>query len=72
LSQKDFIGLKELENDVLKLGEIMKPLSSAHTQSAEDSKAPSEEGGRPAKEEEEKAEKTQAKEESLDETAGGS
>ena len=77
ISQKDFIGLKELENNVLKLGEIMQPLSSAYTQTAEgakqeDSQAPTEEGGRPKKEQEEKTEETQAKEESLDKTAGGS
>ena len=68
LSQKDFMGLKELENDVLKLGEIMKPLSSAYTNNGEDS----EESGRPQKDQEEKTEETQAKEESLDKTAGGS
>jgi len=32
LSQKDLINLKELENDALKLTEILKPLSSAYTQ----------------------------------------
>ena len=31
LTQRDFINLKDLENDVLKLGEKMKPLSSAFT-----------------------------------------
>lgn len=67
-TQRDFLSLKELENDVLKLGEKMKPLSSGFTQSAADS----DEGGRPKKEQEEKAEGTQAKEESLDKTAGGS
>ena len=66
-TQRDFINLKDLENDVLKLGEKMKPLSSAFTQSGE-----AEEGGRPEKEQEEKTEGTQAKEESLDKTAGGS
>lgn len=82
-TQKDFINLKDLENDVLQLGEKMKPLSSAHTQSAPDAKndstdvnnkpeASEEEGGRPKKDQEEKAEGTQAKEESLDKTAGGS
>lgn len=32
LNQKDLIGLKELENDVLKLGEKLIPLSSSYTQ----------------------------------------
>ena len=72
-TQRDFINLKDLENDVLKLGEKMKPLSSAFTQSAaEGSGAPTDDGGRPRKEQEEKTETTQAKEESLDKTAGGS
>ena len=68
-TQRDFINLKDLENDVLMLGEKMKPLSSAFTQSAN---GESEEGGRPAKEQEDKTEETIAKEESLDKTAGGS
>ena len=69
-TQRDFVNLKDLENDLLKLGERMKPLSSAYTQSA--AGAEGEEGGRPEKEQEEKTEETQAKEESLDRTAGGS
>jgi hypothetical protein len=60
-----------LENDVLKLGDMMKPLSSAYTQSEQGSEEPKE-GGRPQKEQEEKTEETQAKEKSLDKTAGGS
>ena len=72
ISQRNFVGLKELENDVLKLGEIMKPLSSAFTQGGEESNAPTDEGGRPKKEGADKADTTIAKEESLDETAGGS
>ena len=73
-TQRDFLSLKELENDVLELGEKMKPLSSGFTQSADGAAAKSdeEEAGRPKKEQEEKAEGTQAKEESLDKTAGGS
>ena len=70
-TQRDFIGLKDLENDVLKLGERMKPLSSAFTQSGDEGKE-DEEGGRPKKEQEEKTEETQTKEKSLDKTAGGS
>jgi hypothetical protein len=69
-TQREFLSLKELENDVLRLGEKMKPLSSGFTQS--NNGADEEESGRPKKEQEEKAEGTQAKEESLDKTAGGS
>ncbi len=48
----------------------MKPLVSGFAQSGE---APTDdEGGRPKKEQEKKAEGTQAKEKSLDKTAGGS
>jgi hypothetical protein len=70
-TQREFLSLKELENEVLKLGDKMKPLVSGFNSSGED---PSSEGeaGRPEKEQEEKAEGTQAKEKSLDKTAGGS
>ena len=67
-TQRDFINLKDLENDVLELGEKMKPLSSAFTQTSDES----EEGGRPGKDQEDKTEETIAKEDSLDKTAGGS
>ena len=33
INQKDLVGLKELENDVLKLGEKLIPLSTSYTQS---------------------------------------
>jgi hypothetical protein len=48
-TQRDFIGLKDLENDVLKLGEKMKPLSSAFTQAGGEGKDDGE-SGRPKKE----------------------
>ena len=46
INQKDLIGLKELENDVLKLGEKLIPLSSSYTQASgsEDPKKDEEEG----------------------------
>lgn len=82
-SQKDILNLKDLENDVLKLGEKLIPLSSAYTQSAS-AQSSSEtdaskttvtvenpEGGRPQKEQEEKAEKTIRNETSLDNQTGG-
>ena len=69
-TQREFLSLKELENDVLELGEKMKPLVSGFAQSGE---APTDdEGGRPKKEQEKKADGTKAKEKSLDKTAGGS
>ena len=68
LSQKDLINIKDLENDVLKMGEKLKPLQTAYTQSGSDT----EESGRPKKKEEEKAEQTHKNEESLDRTGGGS
>lgn len=61
LSQKDLVNIKYLENNVLKLSELLIPLSSAYTQNAESNKT-----GRPQKAQEEKAPKTLQNEESLD------
>lgn len=65
LSQRDIVNLKELENDVLKLGEKLIPLSSSYTQSSDNAI------GRPKLDDSEKAEKTIKNEESLDNQAGG-
>ena len=65
LSQRDIVNLKELENDVLKLGEKLIPLSSSYTQSSDNPT------GRPKLDDSEKAEKTIKNEESLDNQAGG-
>jgi hypothetical protein len=65
LSQRDLGNLKDLENDTLKLGEKLKPLSSAYTQSASGG-----DPGAPAKPTEEKAPKTIQNEESIDKTGG--
>ena len=65
LSQRDIVNLKELENDVLKLGEKLIPLSSSYTQSSDSAV------GRPKLDDSEKAEKTIKNEESLDNQAGG-
>ena len=89
LTQKDLVNIKDLENNVLKLGDKLKPLSTSYTQSnsgkegeeeAGDGKTSKEkpvetdidEGGRPKKKEDEKADKTRKNEESLDKTGGGS
>jgi len=51
LSQRDLSNLKELENDVLRLPETLRPLHSAFTQSANsDSAGATDEGGAPKKE----------------------
>ena len=60
LSQKDLSNLTELENDALKLGEKLLPLSSAYTQSG------SGQVGRPSLPVEDKSPKTIQNEESLD------
>ena len=65
LSQKDLGNVKDLENDVLKLSDKLKPLSSSYTQSSSDNKA-----GAPEKSPEEKAPKTIQNEESLDRQGG--
>lgn len=94
LSQRDIVNVKDLENDVLKLGDKLKPLSTSYTQSNSNSKNEEEEGddktgddktqkkevtdtdtdegGRPKKKEEDKAEKTIENEKSKDKTGGGS
>ena len=58
LSKKDLINIKELENEALKLTEVLKPLSSSYTQSGE--------VGRPKLPLDEKSPKTIQNEESID------
>ena len=58
LSVKQLDDLKDLENDVLKLGEKLIPLETSYTQSAGASGAETGKVGRPALAEEEKSEKT--------------
>lgn len=65
LSQQEFVNIKELENEVMKLQEKLIPLSSAYTQSAG-----SGEVGAPAKKVEEKSPKTIQNEDSLDRQGG--
>jgi hypothetical protein len=83
LSQKDLGNLKDLENDVLKLGEKLIPPSTSYTQGAEgaDDKEDNggkkvetdiDKGGRPGKEDSEKADTTLKKDKSLDKNGGGS
>ena len=63
LSQKQLVDIKNLENDVLNMDEVLVPLSTAYTQSTG-------QVGRPAKDDADKSDKTIANEESLDK--GGS
>lgn len=63
ISQKELSNVKDLENDVLKLGEKLIPLVTSYTQSAE--------GGRPTKEGTEKAPKTIQNEKAKDNQTGG-
>ena len=67
-SQNDINNIKDLENDVLKLNEKLRPLSTAYTQTQDSNQ--NTEGGAPEKEIEEKAPKTIQNKESLDK--GGS
>ncbi len=55
INQKDFVSLKDLENDLLKLHDRLRPLATSYTQSADSS---ADEGGRPSKTAEQKSEKT--------------
>lgn len=61
LSQRDLSNIKDLENDLLKLGDKLKPLSSAYTQSG---------GAELGKADSEKSPKTIQNEESLDKQGG--
>lgn len=65
LSQRDLCNLKDLENNVLKLSEVLIPLQSAFTQSSNSNNP-----GAPVKDAQDKAEKTIKNQESLDK--GGS
>lgn len=58
LGQRDLINVKDLENNVLKLGDRLKPLATSYTQSGSDPKS-EKEGGEPSEGEE--AEKPAAK-----------
>ena len=64
-SQRDLNNVKGLENSILQLGDKLKPLSSAYTQSGSSS-----ESGAPKKEADEKAPTTLEKEQSLDNQGG--
>ena len=86
MTQRDLINIKDLENDVLKLGDRLKPLQTSYTQSADGSDGEDggedpkgkpvetdiDEGGRPKLKEDKKSDKTHKNEESLDKTGGGS
>lgn len=68
LSQKDLVNIKNLENKVLKLSELLVPLSSAYTGGAQASDSSA---GRPELEEKDKSDKTIKNEESLDKQSKG-
>lgn len=65
MSQRDLSNIKDLENNLLELGDKLKPLNSAYTQSSN-----SNEVGAPQKKAEEKSPKTLQNEESLDKQGG--
>lgn len=64
LSQRDLVNVKNLENDVLKLEDILIPLQTAYTQTSDGA-------GRPEKEDTEKTPKTIKNEESQEKTGQG-
>ncbi len=67
LSQKELCNIKELENDVLKLDKILKPLSSSYTQSGD---GETNKPGAPEKPLEQKEDKTIRNEEAIDNQGG--
>ena len=76
LNQKDLVNLKDLENDVLKLGEKLVPPANSFTggKAGGMTGEGGEEGGRPDKSEDEKKDQTIKNEESIEKskTQGGS
>lgn len=71
ITQKDLVNLKHLENDMLGLGDLLKPLSTSYTQSGEGANGKTDgEPGAPSKPTEEKNETTIVKETSKDNTGG--
>lgn len=66
ISQKELSSLKELENDVLELEEVLRPLSSSWTQSSSGDGA-----GRPKKEASEMSPKTEANQKAIDNQGQG-
>lgn len=71
LSQKDLIDIKELENDVLKLQEILIPLQSSYTLSGKQTNTKDEDaGGRPPLDDIEKTDKTKQNEISAEKRGG--
>lgn len=67
LSQRQLTNIKELENDVLKLKDILLPLESSYTQSADGTDGTT---GAPTKKLEEKSKKTIDNEKSIDKQGG--
>lgn len=61
--QSDIVGTSFIENEIMNLDEIMKPLQSSHTQSSKDKEE--KEFGAPEKKDEEKEDRTLENEESL-------
>jgi hypothetical protein len=64
--------VKDLENQVLKLNDRLKPLATAYTQSAKSPSTSTDEGGRPELKESQKTEETIKVQQSNDKTGGGS
>lgn len=58
ISQKDLLNIKDVENEMLELGDKLIPLSTSYTQSGK--------VGAPKKDNSEKSEKTEQNQESLD------
>lgn len=66
INQRELTSLKSLENDVLKLGDILTPLSSSFTQSSNSGEG----AGRPEKKLEEKSQKTIQNEDAINNQGG--
>lgn len=69
MSQRDIISIKDLENDLLKITDKLKPPQSSYTQSAKQSSQQEQEekkAGAPVKEDGQKSEKTEKNQQSIE------
>ena len=70
ITQKDLINIKDLENDLLKIGEKLIPPTSQYNSTGMNISVVSNKPGRPAKDTEDKKESTIAKDKSIEKQGG--
>ena len=66
LNGQDLVGLKDIENDILKLGDKLKPLQTAYTQTQTTTKTEEKSAGRDKLDDQEKSDQTIRNEQSIE------